>query len=181
MTGLDRAFVERWSALYEAEEMPKLDGLESRLLDEVSPQVQQRGCFSKMELLDVGRWKNPTNRNQANLVRNDEAAVRDVTSLAFQAPLHLRHRVLSLLHGVGTPVASALLTVWRPDLHTVIDYRAVDALHILGRLAEDFPAEEYEERYPDFLVTCLEVAEDLGVQPRSLDRALWMWHTKRGI
>ncbi len=172
MTALDRAFVQRWSTLYEEQEMK--DGCESRLFDAVGPRVHERGYYTIDELVKVDRWKNSSGRNHHNVIRNEEDDVRAITSLAFEAPEHLRHRILSLLYGVGTPVASALLTVWRPDVHTVIDYRAIDALHLTSELPEVIPATKYDEKYPQYNTRCRVLAKDLGVKLRTLDKALWM-------
>jgi hypothetical protein len=83
--------------------------------------------------------------------------------------------VLTALDGVRDSMASALLTVWRPDLYTVYDWRAVDTLRQAGHFSA-------VHKYPPFglyLDTCrqlaaeLESAPDLAPHLRWLDRAIW--------
>ncbi len=45
----------------------------------------------------------------------------------------IRHQILCLPGGVGVPMPSAILTVWKPDKHTILDRRAPRT----GRLALD--------------------------------------------
>jgi hypothetical protein len=88
--------------------------------------------------------------------------------MAFVGPAHLRHRVLTLLEGVRVPVASALLTVWDPTQHTIIDVRSLRALETLGQLTQPC-------RYVDYLDICRRIARRLDIDLRTLDRALWRW------
>jgi hypothetical protein len=104
--------------------------------------------------------------------RNCDEDIEDVTRLALAAPERLRHRVLDLLGGVGVPVASALLTVCQPTRFTVIDYRAIETLQAHGEL-DGWPS------YPDYLQVCRALADRVGTDLRTLDRALWQWSKER--
>lgn len=88
-----------------------------------------------------------------------------------------RSSILTALEGVGDAMASALLTVWRPDRYTIYDWRAVETLRLAGHLAGT-------RRAPPFglyLETCRRLAADsgLGDDLRSLDRALWKFSQER--
>ena len=88
----------------------------------------------------VVEWK--TRRVRSRFAANEEDEVEDITRIALAATERLQHRILGLLCGVGQPVASAVLTVWAPDRHTVLDFRAVkalDRLNALGQLVENLP------------------------------------------
>ena len=87
---------------------------------------------------------------------------------------------LQKLHGVGLPVASAILTTIYPDRYTVIDFRALESLGY-------FPQDDlFYLRYLDY---CRTLAQKNIVPPqmsypaptalRALDRALWQWSAKR--
>jgi hypothetical protein len=161
MMRLDAPFVAYWGGRYEVNER------ETHLFSEVGPAVARRGWYEKAELAEVGEWKSP--RARRRLAENSSEDVRDITRLSFAAPDRLRHRVLGLLHGVGDPMASALLTVWDPTHYTVLDFRVVRSLRRVG----DLPGQEERPDYPIYLEYCRAVAVRLKVSLRELDRALW--------
>lgn len=170
MLRFDEDFIRRWSGRY------AVGAREQRLFAKVGPSAVQRGFLTSPDLAEIGRWK--TARATSYLARNDQDLVEDVTRIAFapETPDRLRHRILCLLEGVGHPMASAILTVWRPDEHTVLDYRAVEALQELARhglLASDPPG-GYRRALPDYwayLQLYRPVAEQHGVSYRDLDLA----------
>src|SRR5260370_21863773 len=139
MRSLDKGCVEYWRRPY-VEDDKSIGGKEQELFTRVGPRVAKRGYYQKAEVAMVGDWKSPRIRNR--LARNPDADVRDISRLAFAAPERLQHRILSLLHAVRDPVASALLTVWAPDRHTVIDFGAFQAfanVHNIVCLTQDLP------------------------------------------
>lgn len=82
-------------------------------------------------------------------------------------------------------MASAILTVWRPTEHTVLDYRVVEALQELAqrRVLDSDPPEGQRGALPGYwtyLQVYRPIAEHLGVPFRDLDRALWKW-SKAGM
>jgi hypothetical protein len=173
----DRAFVSRWSQRY-ANTVK-----EQELLTKIGPAVARRGYYKKAELAQVGDWKSP--RIRKRLAQNSGADVEDITRIALAAPERLQHRVLGSLYGIRDPVATAVLTIWAPDRHTVLDFRAVealDSLHRLGAIPETLPKREVDSLpdYVDYLACCRAIARRLGVDLRDLDRALWQW-SKQGM
>lgn len=164
---LDRPFVAVFSAHYVA----GMGTREGTLLGEVGPAMRARGHATLEDLLEIGRWK--SSRATGRMRRNDPADVIDVSAMAFksQTPSRLRHRILTLLSGVGVPVASAVLTVWDPTAHTVTDWRARGSLARLEGVPDDVPDLPYVA-YNEWSV---ETAAQLGVTLRDLDRALWSW------
>jgi hypothetical protein len=126
---------------------------ETDLFGRVGPAVAARGFYKKSEMARVVEWK--TRRVRSRFARNPASDVEDVTRIALRAPEHLQHRILCLLKGVGEPVASAVLTVCAPDRHTVLDFRAVEALErlsALGQLLEKLPTHA-RDSLPDYLDT----------------------------
>ena len=88
----------------------------------------------------------------------------------------MRHHILCILDGIRHPVASAILTVWSPETHTVVDDRVVKALRKLWRLgALDFEPPSRSDQYWTYLQAFRQIATNIGVQHRDLDRALWKW------
>jgi hypothetical protein len=206
---IDRAFVEEWSERYRCgavnsrwrpgprfrdamtgrpefaalERITNYWDLEEHILGTVGTSVRSQGAYTVGEFLTVTYWK--SRRQLANYVANEKTSgtVAMVTQAAFapQPPHEGRWGRLATLTGVRTPVASALLTVWRPDEHTIIDVWALAALSSLGEEADGVPFRDHgqpwwERHYEAYVLACLGIAE--RVRPLSLrdvDRALWKW------
>ena len=177
-TAMDRAFVTRWSQRY-LDDDPAAAAKEDHLLTHVGSAVRQRGWYSKTELIQVGEWK-ARGRIRGRLAQNSDAQVKEITRTAFAAPDDRQHLILGTLHGVADPMASALLTIWDPKRHTVLDFRAFAALERLqrrGLLKQEVPEREgLYPPYPQYLDCCRSIARRLGVSLRDLDRALWKWN-----
>lgn len=139
---------------------------DSEVLDVIHPRVQARGFYDRADFETVGRWKSP--RAIRCLERNSDSTIEYVTRTAFSAPDDLRHRVLTLLDGVQQPMASALLMVWDPTEHTVYDVRAMRALRKHGYVSG--PSVDYTV----YREICLRLADEVSVDLRTLDRALYV-------
>ncbi len=174
MTALDCAFVSHWSQEYLNDDRAGT-AQEGELLTQVGSAVRRRGWYLKPELIQVGEWK-ARGRIRRRLAENTDADVREITKTALAAPEDDQHRILGKLHGVADPMASALLMVWDPDRHTVLDFRAFAALERLqrrGLLKEEVPERDGSyPPYPAYLQCCRAIAKRLGVSLRDLDRAL---------
>jgi hypothetical protein len=178
MFTFDKNFVADWASRY------KVDDLERELLGPVSRAVNARGYLIGDELTKIGRWK--ATRSTGYLAKNDEGFVSDVTAVAFAetTPDSIRHRILAILDGVGSPMASAILTVWQTDRFTVLDFRVVEALQRLTQLGLlGFLAPEGRRGalpgYGAYMAVYRLLADRLGVPYRELDQALWAWHKKK--
>jgi len=173
----DRAFVSGWSQRYAN------TANEQELLTMVGPAVALRGYYTMNELAKVGEWKWP--RISGRLTQNSAHDVEDITRMALAATERIQHRALGLLRGVGDQVATALLTVWAPDRHTILDFPAVDALDALHRLKglPETPPQHEAGHLPEYLAYlefCRGVSRRVGVGLGDLDRALWQW-SKEGM
>lgn len=160
---LDRTFVEAWADRY----VLYMGPVEGRLLDEVGPRVRDQGHYTREDFAAVGDWKSV--RIRGRLASNSDEDIREVSSMAFAAPERFQHLVLTLLRGVQVRAASALLTVWDPTRHTVMDVRSLNALYDLGEI------ESTAASYPEYLAACRSIIGRLDTDLRSLDRALWRW------
>ncbi|OBH86158.1 hypothetical protein A5680_06090 [Mycobacterium sp. E2989] len=139
------------------------------MLNVVGPRVRERGCYDRVDLLTVGRWK--AVRVLPRLDSNADEMIHDVTSTALAAPEPIQHLILTLLKGVQVPMASSLLMAWQPDVHTVMDVRAVKSLAAHGEIAD--PAPKLYPPYMQYLKVCRSIAERCGRNLRSVDRALY--------
>lgn len=160
---IDAAWIDYWAERYPMES-------DEAVLNAVGPAVSKRGSYDRADLLAVGRWK--SRRALSRMASNTDDMIRDITATALAAPISIRHRIMTLLNGVGVPMASALLTAWNPRQHTVIDVRAVNSLFVSGEIRD--PAPKMYPPYMDYLMTCTAISERCGRSLRTLDRALYM-------
>jgi hypothetical protein len=80
--------------------------------------------------------------------------------------------VLTALHGVGIPIASAILTAVAPKRYTVFDFRALEALGVKNWT-------ESVNFYIAYLNACRDLASRHGKTLRDFDRALWQWSKEK--
>ena len=104
------------------------------------------------------------------VAQNNARSVRDATRLALDETGNERERIEALLslRGVGWPTASVLLHVAYPERYPILDTRA---LHALGVRASSYNFPFWEA----YVAVCRELAEQAGVDGRTLDQALWQW------
>jgi hypothetical protein len=104
---------------------------------------------------------------------NTDEEIADALALAVRAKTERAAlAVLTGLHGVHVPVASAILTAVDPERYTVIDLRALESL---GSKSTDRSV----NFYLDYLETCRRLAREHRITLRDLDRALWQWWGER--
>jgi len=154
--------VSDWASRYS---YPRPDGYLSSV---IAPTVQRQGFYTKPQLLEVCRWKSP--RSAPNAEDNDESLVKEVTGIALSTHNErLRIEVLTLLAGVGWPVASTLLHFVRPE-YPILDVRA---LWSLGRTVAQH--QHNFALWSEYVSTCQRTAAAQGVSLRTLDKALWQY------
>lgn len=139
--------------------------------DVEAEQAGERLMSDKPSVRDVHvifEWKT-RGRGRSRLAKNSKAEILDAIKLAKSAETpRAAIAVLRGLHGVDVPVASAFMTMMRPKVHTVIDFRALEALGYDG-------AYNHIGFYLAYLDYCAGLAKDWGMLLRQLDRALWQW------
>lgn len=166
---LDDKFVQQFSKLYNTNE---ISATEVVLFAEVLPKLQSRGKYELEEFFAVCDWK--STRTRPLVQRNLCEHVSEVTHIAFNCSEWLQVPILSALSGVGTPTASALLTVWRPNSYTIIDFRVLNALSKLSHhLLNQESLAGISNSYTTYLSLMRSLSRSLGCDLRSLDKALW--------
>lgn len=150
------SWASRYSEFYDDSEVEDLGNVARRTEYLTGDQFRQ-----------MARWKTP--RSQSRCLKNSETFVREVTNAAFTASEpRFKIEVLRLLDGVGWPTASVLLHFCDKERWPIIDYRA------FWSLGQASPAGKYSfslwESYSDYTK---QLAADLDVTMRVLDRALW--------
>jgi hypothetical protein len=128
----------------------------------------RKGEYTRKNLSKIFEWKTK-GRGRSRLLRNTDEEIADALSLAVNAKTaRAAIAVLTGLHGVHVPVASAILTAIDPEHYTVIDFRALEALGSKS-------ADRSVNFYLDYLDACRQFAKDHRATLRDLDRALWEW------
>jgi hypothetical protein len=142
---------------------------EDREMEEAGANIVS-GDVARKNVERVYRWK--SHRRMDLFVQNaDEQIAEAVTRATFAKTPREAVESLTLLKGVGVKMASAILTAMFPELYTVCDFRASEALGVEDGNNVDF--------YVAYLDACRRMAKEFGVMLRDFDRANWQWSKNR--
>ena len=144
---IDVSWIDYWADHYPV-------NADSEVLNEVGARVRERGHYDRQDFIRVGVWK--SQRAKSRMASNSDEMIHDITATALTAPLAIQHRILTLLKGVEVPMASSLLTVWQPEVHTVIDVRAVNSL--VKNQEIPVPGDKYPP-YMEYLTVCKAISQ----------------------
>lgn len=154
--------IKKWADRYK-------DPREDHLIGAIVPRVKANGYLNKGDFLYICRWK--TVRTQSQCEKNSEEFIKSVTETALKASNEqLRIEALTLLKGVDWPTASVILHFGQKDPYPILDFRA------LWSLGLQEPPQPYNfEFWWEYTQFCRNLAIELGVGMRILDRALWQF------
>ena len=166
----------RHSPAYEEEEGAQSFELEKRNL-KTFPELKS---FGRKECKFIGEWK-VTGPYKHQLL-DGKNQIRRVTRQAFKQRDPARAIDLLVndheghgLRGAGYPVASTILTFHDPARYTVIDPRALMALHVLGRIEKPPKPGMYSGAfYSRYFAECRQLAREVRLGLRDVDRALYV-------
>ena len=130
------------------------------------------GEYGVENLKEIVRWKSA--RRIGLIEKNDRSVLANTLKYAtsLDVPVKTAIEVLDGLDGIGIPMASAILTMARPEFYTIIDFRALEALGV----TKWSKTSAYYEAY---LRACCELSNQYKTTLRTLDRALWQWSWER--
>jgi hypothetical protein len=143
-----------------------------RLMGELA-HVKKKGFLERGELAKIAYWKSPRVKSFISL--NSPKKVKRVTRKAF-ATRNERQRIdlLTSLHGVGLPVASAILMLTHPKQYPVIDTRVWEWLLHYGKVHTNLKANRFRFReWEAYLEVIGKYAEELECTPRDIERTLY--------
>ena len=126
------------------------------------------GDYSQDNPKIVVNWKSPRRAALIDDNKNGDIAVALQFVAATTSPEAMAVAVLTALHGVGIPMASAILTAIDPARYTILDFRALQSLGL-----ENWP--DSIGFYVGYLEACRQLAAKHGRSLRTLDRAMWQW------
>jgi len=123
------------------------------------------GDYSREHLRIIVNWKSPRRAALIDDNTDGDIAVALQFAATLTTPEAMAIAVLTALHGVGIPMASAVLTAINPNRYTVLDYRALESLGITNW-------SETVSFYVAYLEACRALAARHETSLRNLDRAL---------
>ena len=128
------------------------------------------------ELDKIFRWKlrGQYNRNKKLRLKNSNEVIKKVTELSLnikhddeEHELELRMKSLTILDGIGIPIASAILAVFYPENYATIVFRVWRL--IFGEEKLNFSLKDYKK----YLKEIKALAFQLKWNPQDVDMALW--------
>jgi len=155
---------------------------ENKLL-RIAKRAMNRGYMTKQEFLALCLWK--SQRPRKHYESNDAEMVKAVSKIAFskKCPETLRFKIFTLLKGVKTRMASAILHLAYLDAGTrggypIMDFRALGALGC--RLKDNDKRYEEPAFWSAYTLFCRRKARQFRIGMRELDRALWQYNNENG-
>ena len=129
---------------------------------------RQDRYLTKSELVKILKWKWKPGRPATLAKENSDEMIIKITSNAFCiADVYESLRILTVLKGVGEPMASAVLHLCHKDPYPIWDWRARESVGIPEDRIKD-----YWRQYVDY---CRDLVSKNSVDMRTLDRALWQY------
>jgi hypothetical protein len=131
---------------------------------------------SRREFLDICYWKSP--RSFRRCERNSAAAVEKTTHKAFRTKSEKRRlELLTSLHGVSVPTASAILTLTDPRRYGVIDIRVWQLLYALQSVKTNPGGQRFTFRHwHQYLQILRHNAKRLRAPVRLIELTLFKFH-----
>jgi hypothetical protein len=153
------------------EEDPKTAGLIQRLRH-----VARDRYLSREEFLLMCSWKSPRaiRHCRRNSARSVNSVIRRVLAARSEEK---RMELLTSLHGVSVPTASAILTLTNPRRYGVIDIRVWQLLFRLKSVKENPRGQNFRSgQWLQYLNILRYHAKRLGVPVRLVELSLFMHH-----
>ena len=153
------------------EEDPKTAGVVRQLRH-----IARNRDLSREEFLRICSWKSP--RSIRHCRRNSAKAVNSVIRRVFASRSEeKRMELLTSLHGVSVPTASAILTLTNPRRYGVIDIRVWQLLFRLDAVKGNPRGQSFRLRHwLEYLNIIRYHAKRLGVPVRLVELSLFMYH-----
>lgn len=135
---------------------------------QLGAEARNRGWLRREELIVMGVWKSP--RIRKHLESNAEDVIEEITRFALAARAErARIEALTILAGVGWPMASVILHFCHRDPYPILDFRAV------WSLGAEVPSDWSFSFWAGYTEFCRGLAQRAGVSMRTLDQALWQY------
>ncbi len=134
----------------------------------IGEKAKANGYLNRDDFLSLCYWKTPRSKNKCRL--NSEDYIQEITQVAFSTNKDkLSIEILTLLNGVGWPTASAILHFCHTKKYPILDFRALYSLGV------QVPKQYDYEFWRQYTQECRTISENLKIDMRTLDRALWQY------
>jgi hypothetical protein len=139
--------------------------------------VKNRGYFHKDELFKMGMWKSPRPKHLYLNNSNEDVILLSKNFLSCNQSEKKKTELLTKLHGVAVPTASAIQFLIDPKNYCVIDVRVWQVLH-LYKVVENKPSGTNLSvaNWADYLLKIRHFAIIFGVSSRVIERTLFFYH-----
>lgn len=138
--------------------------------------ARKRGYLQKKELEKICRWKSP--RAIHHIKKNTEKKIIEMTAAALKTRREsAKMELLTSLHGVSIPMASAILMLLNPKRYGVIDIRVWELLYSFGTMTTNPKGSNFKtNEWCNYLDIIRYFAKKLNVSARDIDRTLFNVH-----
>lgn len=135
-------------------------------------QIKRRGWIEKPEFLTICLWK--SRRPKKLYYLNSDKEIISKSKLAFGEKDELEKiKILTYLKGVRIPTASAILSVFNPEVYPIIDIRCVQSLNDLGIINWKTIT---EKSWIEYLGIIRNLAEQTGKTARQIEKGLFAYN-----
>ncbi len=143
--------------------------------------VKERGYLTKKEFLEIGMWKSA--RPKRHYEKNSSEEIKEITSKAFKAISESQKiKILTKLHGVAIPTASAILAIIQPEKYGVIDIRVWQTLYYYGIVDTNSDGMNFSiGNWLDLTLILRNLADKINASPRAVERAIFIAHSEYQI
>jgi len=161
-----------------AHELTEDEDPKAKKLFQLLRSARRKGYLTRKELIAICKWKSP--RSAGRCLENSSADVRAATRRSFTSHSErVRFEALCSLHGVGPPVASAILTVVDPKRYGVIDIRVWQLLLALSSVRTRPSGMGFTfANWYQYLMILRHHAKRLQVPVRRVEYSLFCYHRK---
>ncbi len=130
--------------------------------------IQEQKFLTKTDLLTLAQWKSPRSTHHIN--KNQESYIEAITHFALSTSnKRARIQSLTILDGVGWPMASCILHFYHHQPYPILDFRALWSISI------DIPSQYSFDFWIDYVQYCRQLAKSNQISMRKLDCALWQY------
>jgi hypothetical protein len=138
--------------------------------------AKKRGYLTKSELEKICYWKSARAINY--IKKNTPYKIRKITTEAFATKDDiLKMELLTSLHGVGVPMASAILMLLNPNRYGVIDIRVWLLLFSMGVVDSNPTGKNLKiSEYYSLLQLLRHYSKTFKVSARDIERTLFYYH-----
>ena len=140
--------------------------------------IKRARRFSRNEFLAMCRWKSA--RAMGKCRRNSAATIRRISRAALDTRSERkRMNLLTSLHGVRIPMASAILTLVDPNRYGVLDIRVWQLLFAIDSVSTNPRGVGFTfKNWYAYLRRLRYHAREMGVSARTVERTLFEYHRK---